>query len=123
VIEIPPKLQKLLTELQPMLEPVIWFDSGILVKPKRNLQLSKRLDLHMELQTNNDIKYLVTSDSYLITKETLVAYHLEKLKILFNTRQAEIKESMMFLVAAGMPVDCIQAKTGSSRATIYRYLK
>jgi predicted transcriptional regulator len=62
-------------------------------------------------------------DSYLITKETLIAYHLAKLKALFQTSQAEIRESILFLVAAGLSVDRIQNETGASRASIYRYTK
>ena len=122
MIEIPPKLRKVLVEVQDKLESVTDVDSGILVAPKRGLQDLERIDLHIRLTRANGVEYVGTSDSYLIRKETLVAYHLEKLKVLFHTSQSEIRESMMFLMAVGTPVDRIQGETGASRATIYRYL-
>jgi hypothetical protein len=49
--------------------------------------------------------------------------HLEKLRIIFKTSQAEIRESILFLVENGFTVEQIYSETGASHATIYRYLR
>ena len=48
--------------------------------------------------------------------------HLKKLRTIFKTPQAEIRESILFLVENGFTVEQISSETGASHATIYRYL-
>jgi hypothetical protein len=123
MIELPPKLRGVLNEVQHYIESVTEVDDGILVVPNRRLSIMERLKLAVQLNDVKEFEYLAISDSYLIRKETLIAQHLAKLKLIFQNSHAEISESMSFLLAAGVSFDRIQNETGASRATIYRYTK
>jgi hypothetical protein len=123
MIELPPKLRAILDEVQHYLESVTEVDDGILVMPNRRLSIRERLILAVQLNDVKEFEYIAISDSYLIRKETLIAQHLAKLKLIFQKSHAEIRESISFLLAAGVSVNRIQNETGASRATIYRYTK
>jgi uncharacterized protein YerC len=49
--------------------------------------------------------------------------HLKKLRTIFKTSQAEIRESILFLAEHGFTPEQISNETGASRATIFRHLK
>lgn len=49
--------------------------------------------------------------------------HLKKLRTIFKTPQAEIRESILFLAEHGFTPEQISDETGASHATIYRYLR
>jgi len=123
-IELPSWQQKILDEVQPSCESIREVEAGILITPKSDLSALQLAFLHQRLrEAGAEYNYSGISSPYLIPKENFIRQHLQKLRIIFQTSQSEISESMMFLVREGVSVERIQSETGASRATVYRYIR
>jgi len=93
-------------------------DEGIIVKPKP-LPFSQFLALNNQLAKAGAI-YLLQTHTFLLPDPA--SRHLKRLQTVFETSQAEIRESIMFLVENGFTPSQISSETGAGLTTIYRYL-
>ena len=108
----------LLEKIKPRCESISENEEGILVKPKQ-MSFLQFIALHDQL-IKEGADYLVESNSFLFPDPSYP--HLKKLRVIFKTSQAEIRESILFLIENGFTPEQITDRTGASHATIYRYL-
>jgi hypothetical protein len=110
--------KELLEKIKPSCESISKSEEGILVKPKQ-MSFPQFIALHDQLIKAGAV-YLLQSQTFLIPDPA--SPHLKKLRTIFKTSQAEIRESIAFLIENGFTPDQISGETGASLTTIYRYL-
>jgi hypothetical protein len=110
--------KELLEKIKPSCESISKSEEGILVKLKP-MPFPQFFALQRQLLKAGAVHQM---QAFTFLLPDPASSHLARLRGVFRTSQAEIRESIMFLAENGFTPDQISSETGASLTTIYRNL-